>query len=62
MSGYWKDSTSFTCGGNAYGGTTPTKFVYPWMNYQNNPCASNWTELSVGNLAGDRGYNISSGP
>lgn len=62
MRGYWKDSTNFTCGGNAYGGTTPTKIVYPWLNYQNNPCTNNWTESAAGNIAGDRGYNISSGP
>jgi len=62
MRGYWKDNTSFTCGGTAYGGTTPTKFVYPWMNYQNNPCTTNWTELSAGNLPGDRRYIVSSGP
>lgn len=62
MEGRWYDSTNFTCGGNAYGGTTPTRYVYPWMNYQNNPCTSNWTELTAGNLPGDRRYLVSSGP
>ena len=62
LTGKWKDSTNFTCGGNAYGGTIPTKFVYPWTNYNNNPCASPWTELTAGNLAGDRRYLLSSGP
>lgn len=62
MEGRWYDSTYFTCGGDAYGGTTPTKFVYPWMNYQYNPCASNWNEISAGNLPGDRRYIVSSGP
>jgi hypothetical protein len=28
MTGFWKDGTPFTCGGNAYGGTTPTSWVY----------------------------------
>ncbi|MBL7894028.1 MAG: T9SS type A sorting domain-containing protein [Bacteroidia bacterium] len=62
MEGRWYDSTNFTCGGNAYGGTTPTKFVFPWMNYQNNPCAGNWSESSAGNWPSDRTYHISSGP
>jgi hypothetical protein len=29
LSGTWKDGTPFTEGGNAYGGTTPTKYVFP---------------------------------
>lgn len=58
----WKDGSNFTCGGNAYGGTTPTKFVYPWANYSGNPCSSSWTESSAGNLAGDRRFVLSSGP
>lgn len=61
LTGRWKDSTSFTCGGNAYGGTTPTKHVFPWTNYMGNPCAPGWDEYSAGNLAGDRRYIASSG-
>lgn len=57
----WKDSLNFTCGGNARGGVTPTKFAYPWVTYPGNPCG-NWTELTAGNLAGDRRYILSSGP
>ncbi len=60
--GRWKDSTFFTCGGNAYGGTIPTKFVYPQNNYSGNPCAFPWNEYTAGNLAGDRRYLASSGP
>lgn len=62
LSGRWKDGTNFTCGGNAYGGTTSTRFVYPWNNYIGNPCASPWTETSAGNLAGDRRYIVATGP
>jgi hypothetical protein len=61
MQGMWKDSTYHTCGGNAYGGSTRTKYVYPWNNYLGNPCGT-WTELTAGNLAGDRRYIQSSGP
>lgn len=61
LQGNWKDSTKFTCGGNGYGGTVPTKIVYPWTTYPGNPCAS-WSESSAGNLAGDRRYIASSGP
>jgi hypothetical protein len=57
----WKDSTNFTCGGNAYGGTTATNFVFPQNNYPGNPCGT-WTEFSAGNLSGDRRYIVSSGP
>jgi hypothetical protein len=58
----WKDSTDFTCGGNAYGGTTKTNYIYPWTNYIGNPCSSPWTESTAGNLAGDRRFILSSGP
>jgi hypothetical protein len=61
LQGMWKDSSYHTCGGNAYGGSTPTKFDYPWTNYLGNPCGT-WTELTAGNLAGDRRYIQSSGP
>lgn len=57
MSGRWKDSTLFTYGGNAYGGTVPTKFVYT-----GNPADSTgWTEATAGNTPGDRRIISSSG-
>lgn len=61
LTGYWKDGSSLTCGGNGYGGSTTTNYAFPWSNYSGNPCGT-WTELSAGNLAGDRRYIISSGP
>jgi Secretion system C-terminal sorting domain len=58
MSGKWNDGSFFTTGGNAYGGTTPTKYVYP-----GNPATNTgWTEASAGNAAGDRRVIFSSGP
>ncbi|MBK7668997.1 MAG: T9SS type A sorting domain-containing protein [Sphingobacteriaceae bacterium] len=60
LQGMWKDSTDHTCGGNAYGGTTKAIFDYPWSNYVGNPCGT-WTEITAGNLAGDRRYIVSTG-
>jgi hypothetical protein len=60
LSGQWRDSTNLTCGGTGYGGTIPTKFVYPGNNPLGNPCG-NWTESTAGNPPGDRRYIVSSG-
>lgn len=58
LSGKWKDGSFFTQGGNAYGGTVPTKYVYT-----GNPATnSGWTEASAGNTPGDRRIIFSSGP
>lgn len=63
MSGFWKDATPFTCGGNAYGGTTATPFVYPGTSYTNSACGSaNWSELTAGNIPNDRRCIIGTGP
>lgn len=61
MAGYWKDGSNLTCGGNGYGGSTNTNYAFPNSNYPGNTCGT-WTELSAGNLAGDRRYIVSSGP
>jgi hypothetical protein len=58
MTGYWRDGTPFTCGGNGYGGSVPTDFVYPADTYSAGPCG-NWSESGV---AGDRRFMQSSGP
>jgi hypothetical protein len=58
MSGYWKDGTAFTQGGNGYGGSTPAKYVYTGDPSQN----TGWTETSAGNSPGDRRVIMSSGP
>jgi hypothetical protein len=58
--GFWKDGTPFTCGGNGYGGSVPTSFVYPSNTYTNGPCGTaTWDETGV---PGDRRLIVSSGP
>ncbi len=62
MTGFWKDGTPFTCGGNAYGGSISTQYVYPSNTYTTGGCtgaSSSWTEIAAG---GDRRYIMSSGP
>jgi hypothetical protein len=60
MTGFWRDGTPFTCGGNAYGGSIPTKFVYPALTYTNGVCgAATWDDSGPG---GDRRFMQSSGP
>lgn len=58
LDGKWKDNTPITEGGNGYGGTTPTKFMFP-----GDPTESNaWSECSEGNDPADRRFVQSSGP
>jgi hypothetical protein len=60
MTGYWKDGTPFTCGGNGYGGTTPSSYVYTADTYTNGVCGvTPWYESGV---PGDRRMILSSGP
>ncbi|MES2760788.1 MAG: T9SS type A sorting domain-containing protein [Bacteroidota bacterium] len=58
MTGYWRDNTPFTCGGNGYGGTIQTPYMYPGTTYTNGVCGS-WSETTT---PGDRRYMISVGP
>ncbi len=63
MTGFWRDGTPFTCGGNAYGGGIPTKYVYPSDTYTTGPCgAAPWTEVTAGNTPSDRRFMQSAGP
>jgi len=63
MTGFWRDGTPFTCGGNAYGGAIPTKYVYPADTYTSGPCGSApWSEATAGNTPNDRRFMQSSGP
>jgi hypothetical protein len=63
MTGLWRDGTPFTCGGNAYGGSIPTKYVYPADTYTSGPCGSApWSELTAGNTPNDRRFMQSAGP
>lgn len=60
MTGFWRDGTPFTCGGNGYGGITATDFVYPADTYTNGACgAAPWSESGI---SGDRRFMQSSGP
>lgn len=59
MNSMWRDSSFFTCGGNAYGGTTPAKFIYPWTFYTGMPC-SIWPDGT--DPKGDRRFLTFSGP
>lgn len=60
MKNYWKDGTPLTCGGNGYGGTTPTAFAFPNNTYSNSPCSpSNWIETGTGS---DKRFIMTSGP
>lgn len=58
MNGRWKDSSFVTYGGNGYGGSSPTPYVY-----SGNPeTGFGWTETTANNNAGDRRFLMSSGP
>ncbi len=58
MNGNWSDGSSFTLGGDGYGGTTPTNYVF-----DGNPNDSTiWTELSENNNPGDRRAFMASEP
>ena len=64
MTGYWKDGTPFTCGGNSYGGSVQTNYVFPGdpngsvSSDQANTCG-NWVETATPN---DRRLLMSCGP
>lgn len=58
IKGFWKDGSPQTFGGNAYGGTLTTQYVYTG----NPQIPSGWTEVTAGNLSGDRRFLMSSGP
>lgn len=60
LSGTWKDGTPFTRGGNGYGGTEPSNFLFPDPPGLTGPDA--WSECAVGNTPFDRRYLQSAGP
>lgn len=62
MTGFWRDGTPFTCGGNAYGGSVPSTFVYPDDTDPAGVCGTGWTEKQAGNVPGDRRFIQSAGP
>jgi len=58
LRGLWKDSTHFTLGGNGYGGTIPTNYIFPGDPND----TTQWNEASVGNYPYDRRVVGSYGP
>ncbi|MCC6180510.1 MAG: T9SS type A sorting domain-containing protein [Bacteroidia bacterium] len=65
MSGFWKDSTHFTCGGNGYGGTINSNWMYPGdpansgVNTDPTNTCGYWIENGT---PGDRRLILSAGP
>lgn len=60
QTGFWADATPFTFGGTGYGGTVPTRFIFP-----GNPSdITQWSECQVASSLqpGDRRFVQSSGP
>lgn len=56
LSGFWKDGSPFTYGGNAYGGSTPTDFMFPGTT---DTSQAPWYDLPP---PGDRRMLQSAGP
>jgi hypothetical protein len=59
LTGTWKDGSPFTEGGNGYGGSEPSNFLFP--DDPGLPLPA-WSECSEGNDPFDRRYLQSSGP
>ena len=58
MTGSWKDSTRWTLGGQAHGGSTTTNYVFQGRT----DIAGGWSECQMNDAAGDRRFLMSSGP
>ncbi|HEV7230250.1 MAG TPA: T9SS type A sorting domain-containing protein [Bacteroidia bacterium] len=58
MLGKWCDSTYVTYGGRGYGGSTPTRFMYPSFPYD----TSGWSEYTSHDTPGDRRFLLGCGP
>jgi len=74
MTGFWKDNSAFTYGGNGYqSGTTPAAYTYPGdsdplhFGTEGQDMGWNWSETDIdgsgnSNTAGDRRFLQSAGP
>jgi hypothetical protein len=60
LSGFWKDGSPFTYGGNAYGGSTPCDYMFPGNTDPD--FVTPWDEATVGNVPADRRMMQSAGP
>lgn len=58
LKGFWKDNTCFTLGGDAYGGSVCTSFMFP--DSPDDP--TGWSECTEGIVPGDRRWVQASGP
>lgn len=58
LQGKWKDGTDLTYGGNGYGGSEPTDFVFPGLPVQ----PGGWTEWEAQNGLGQRRVLLNYGP
>lgn len=59
LSGFWKDGTPFTCGGNGYGGNIDTcSFIFP----DDPPNPDGWSECALGTTPADRRFLQVAGP
>lgn len=63
--GFWGDGSPITCGGNGYGGSVPTKFLFhgnPADTSSGGSACDNWSECSLPNTPTDKRYIMNSGP
>lgn len=58
ITGYWRDGSPLTIGGEGYGGSMPANYIFPGAPGE--PGA--WTELQAQNPPGDRRALVSTGP
>lgn len=64
MTGTWRDGLPFTVGGNGYGGTTPTKYVYvedPTVTGGNSMCQQNLSGTDVRTLQSSGPFRLDPG-
>jgi hypothetical protein len=62
MTGFWKDGSPMTCGGDAYGGAFPTKQVFPEEMIPGSACNYSWTEKGLNNPPGQRSILVCTQP
>lgn len=60
LTGFWKDGTPVTYGGNGYGGAQPYNFMFPGDTDPSNPTV--WSEITENNTPADRRFLQSAGP
>ena len=61
LQGRWKNGSQITRGGNGFGGSTPSNYMFPFDTDPAFP-GDNWNEKSAGNTPADRRFLQTSGP